>query len=94
MHGQESFVNSACAFFKIVAPLLRMQLGQRGAFDLRLGYAMTIHRAEGLTFDNVILIFEDWCVPGWGYTAVSRVRCKQGLHCIGTPSPRHFEPRL
>jgi hypothetical protein len=63
------------------------------AFDLMLGYAMTVHKAQGATIPAVILIFEKWCCPGWGYTAVSRVRRKSDLLAIGMPCGLHFEPR-
>ena len=63
------------------------------AFDLGMAYASTVHKAEGLTLESAIICFENWTLPGWGYTAVSRLRSRSQLRCIGMPLPWHFQPR-
>ena len=63
------------------------------AFDLSLGYACTVHKAEGATLDTCAIVFERFSPPGWGYTAVTRVRAKAHLRTIGFPSSWHFTPR-
>ena len=65
----------------------------RGAYDLKVSYAMTVHKAEGMTLNSAIIIFEPWSVPAWGYTAVSRLRVKSQMRTIGVVSARHFYPR-
>jgi len=67
---------------------------RRGCFDLRAGYAMTVHKAEGATLDRAIVVLENWSCAGWGYTAMSRVREREHLRIIGEPSSRHFHPRV
>jgi ATP-dependent exoDNAse (exonuclease V) alpha subunit len=49
-------------------------------FPLRLAYAMTIHKAQGLTLDSAYLDIRSAREPGQAYVAVSRVRTLAGLH--------------
>ncbi|CAF2880112.1 unnamed protein product [Rotaria sp. Silwood2] len=43
-------------------------------FPLRLSWAMTIHKAQGITVDQVIISTKDLFGSGLGYTALSRAR--------------------
>lgn len=49
-------------------------------FPLRLAWAMTIHKAQGLTLDSAFLDIRAAREPGQAYVAVSRVRTLSGLH--------------
>jgi len=53
---------------------------------LRLGYASTVHRSQGLTLDNVQIDFRDrfFGNPGMMYVALSRCRTPEGLRLVGS----------
>ncbi|CAF4215646.1 unnamed protein product, partial [Rotaria sp. Silwood2] len=51
-------------------------------FPLRLSWAMTIHKAQGITIDQVVISTKDFFGSGMGYTALSRVRTVEGLFLL------------
>lgn len=48
-------------------------------YPLRLSWAVTIHKAQGLTFDRVIIDAEDAFAAGQVYVALSRCRTLEGI---------------
>ena len=63
-------------------------VGSVNYMPIRLAYASTIHKGQGLTFDNIQVDirakFYAEC-PGMLYVALSRCRTKEGLRLIGGP---------
>jgi ATP-dependent DNA helicase PIF1 len=57
-------------------------------YPLRLCYATTIHKSQGLTLDTCQIDFRDpfFSNPSMGYVALSRCRTPQGLVLVGDPN--------
>ena len=78
----------------------RLQENETGAykqFPLMLGYAMTIHKAQGKTLDTVIVdISRGAFEHGQTYVALSRTRTAGDMHIARPLSPRDviFDPRV
>lgn len=56
-------------------------------FPLRLAYASTIHKSQGLSLDRVQIDTRDkfFSAPSMAYVAISRARTPEGLTLVGTP---------
>jgi len=65
----------------------REVVGWINYMPIRLAYASTIHKSQGLTLDEVQICFGDRFVgePGMLYVALSRARTMQGLRLVGNP---------
>lgn len=66
---------------------IRIQVASYTQLPLQLAYAMTIHRAQGQTFDSIILDPTSFA-PGQLYVGLSRTKTVKGLHLLRNISPR------
>lgn len=52
-------------------------------YPLMLSWALTIHKAQGMTLSKVGVSLNGHFAPGQTYTALSRCKTKNGLHLVG-----------
>lgn len=60
-----------------------VSIGKISQFPLRLAWAMTIHKAQGMTLDRVGIDLADHFSTGQTYVALSRCKYLETLHLVG-----------
>ena len=58
---------------------------KRTGLPLTYGYAMTVHKSQGCTYDKVNIVIDKVFSPAQIYVAVSRCRSAKGIHMLGRP---------
>ena len=63
-------------------------LGEITYLPVKLGYALTIHKAQGLTLGSVQVVTNHWFAgsPALMYVAISRARRARDVRIVGTPA--------
>lgn len=71
--------------------ILQRSIGTCTQFPLRLAYAITIHKSQGLTFDQITI--DPYCIFAEGqlYVALSRARSLQGIRLLNQVTKRHIK---
>jgi PIF1-like helicase/Helix-turn-helix domain/HRDC domain len=76
---KETWENIRYSLDKNTRKLDEEVLGSYTQFPLRLAWAITIHKSQGLTFEKAIIDAEDAFAPGQVYVALSRCTSLSGL---------------
>lgn len=66
-------------------------LGTFVQYPLRLAWAITIHKSQGLTFDKAVIDAGDAFAPGQVYVALSRCRSLEGMVLWSKINPHSIE---
>lgn len=66
-------------------------IGTFEQYPLRLAWAITIHKSQGLTFEKAIIDAEDAFTPGQVYVALSRCRSLEGMVLWSKINPNSIE---
>ena len=67
----------------------------RRQFPMKLAYASTIHRVQGMTVDELVVYMQNIKSAGMAYVALSRTTSLRGLHIVGFDEKKIFaDPRI
>jgi len=85
---KETWKNIRYTVNKNTRKLDEEELGSFTQFPLRLAWAITIHKSQGLTFEKAIIDAEEAFAPGQVYVALSRCTCLNGMILQSKIHPR------
>lgn len=83
--------NSVYEFNKKENKIISRTIGKFTQFPLKLAYAITIHKSQGITLDKVFIDLEGRIFAhGQAYVAFSRARTMDGIEISRVPNYRNF----
>ena len=86
---QERWSNIRYEYDEKTKKINEVELGSFTQYPLKLAWALTVHKSQGMTFDNVVLDFGRGAFAGGqGYVALSRCRSLQGIRLLSTLAER------
>lgn len=94
--GKETWDNIRYTLDKATRNLDEDVLGSFSQYPLRLAWAITIHKSQGLTFEKAVIDAGKAFAPGQVYVALSRCTSLEGLvlHSQVRPNSFYTDPRI
>jgi hypothetical protein len=96
MLEQETWRNVRYQYDEVEDKIKEEELGAYRQYPVRLAWAVTIHKSQGLTFERAIIDAGQSFAPGQVYVALSRLTSLSGLVLASpiTPAAIHTEDRI